>query len=155
MLGTFILRSADARDRMASAWHFACQFLELGQEVQVTVKQYEPARSREQNAMFHAICGELSKQKQWAGRWIDTEGWKRLLVDAWARETDRQQGDVVPSLDGVSIVNLAMQTRRLRVKEMADLITFAQWWATDNDVKLREVAPLRDQRLAAQAREAA
>lgn len=151
MLGTFILRAGDARTRMAAAWQFACSFLEIGQDVIVTVKRYEPSRSKEQNALFHAVCGDISKQRRWAGRKIDVEGWKRLLVDAWARETDRQQGDVVPSLDGASIVNLSMQTRRLRVKEMGELITFAQWWATDNDVKLRDVAPLRDQRLAEQA----
>jgi len=154
-LGTFILRAGDARTRMAAAWQFACSFLELGQDVHVTVKQYKPTRSLEQNAMFHAICGEIAQQKQWAGRRIDAEGWKRLLVDAWARESDRRQGDVVPSLDGASIVNLAMQTRRMTVADMADLITFAQWWAADNDVKLRDVAPLRDQRLADEARAAA
>lgn len=155
MLGTFILRAGDARARMAAAWQFACSFLELGQDVHVTVKQYKPTRSLEQNAMFHAICGEIAQQKQWADRRIDAEGWKRLLVDAWARESDRRQGDVVPSLDGASIVNLAMQTRRMTVADMADLITFAQWWAADNDVKLRDVAPLRDQRLADEARAAA
>lgn len=155
MLGTFILRAGDARTRMAAAWQFACGFLEIGQDVHVTVKQYKPTRSLEQNAMLHAICGEIAQQKQWAGRRIDAEGWKRLLVDAWARESDRRQGDVVPSLDGASIVNLSMQTRRMTVADMADLITFAQWWAADNDVKLRDVAPLRDQRLAEQARAAA
>jgi len=154
MTTNFILRTADARARMAAAWHFACQFLEAGQDVCVTVKQHKPTRGLEQNAMFHAICGEIATQKQWADRWIDAEGWKRLLVDAWARESNRQQGDVVPSLDGASIVNLAMQTRRMTVADMADLITFAQWWATDNDVKLRDVAPLRDQKLADEARAA-
>lgn len=153
--GTFILRSENARERMAAAWHFACRFLEVGQDARVTVQEHKPSRSLEQNAMFHAICGEIAQQKQWAGRWIDAEGWKRLLVDAWARESNRQQGDVVPSLDGASIVNLAMQTRRMTVADMAELITFAQWWAADNDVRLRDVAPLRDQQLAAQAKAAA
>lgn len=153
--GTFILRGGDARDRMKAAWHFACSFLEAGQVVRLTVQEHKPSRSQEQNAMFHAICGEIAQQKQWAGRWIDGEGWKRLLVDAWARESNRQQGDIVPTLDGSSIVNLAMQTRRMTVADMADLITFAQWWATDNDVKLRDVAPLRDQRLAGEGRAAA
>jgi len=152
--GTFILRAADARARMAAAWAFACQFLEVGQDVRVVVQEHKPSRSLEQNAMFHAICGEIAQQKQWAGRWIDGEGWKRLLVDAWARESNRQQGDIVPSLDGSSIVNLAMQTRRMTVADMADLITFAQWWATENDVQLRDVAPLRDQKLADEARAA-
>lgn len=153
--GTYILRAADARARMQAVMEQARQHLELGQDVRVTVQEHKPSRSLEQNAMFHAICGEIAKQKKWAGRWIDGEGWKRLLVDAWARESNRQQGDIVPSLDGSSIVNLAMQTRRMTVADMADLITFAQWWATDNDVKLRDVAPLRDQRLAGEARDAA
>ena len=122
-----------------------------GQSVRITVAEHKPSRSLDQNAMLHAICGEIAHQRQWADRWIDAEGWKRLLVDAWARESDRRQSDVVPSLDGASIVNLAIQTRRMTVGDMADLITFAQWWATDNDVKLRDVAPLRDQRLAEQA----
>ncbi|MCF3519748.1 recombination protein NinB [Stenotrophomonas maltophilia] len=147
----FILRAETARDRMAAAWRFACQFLQLGQDVLVTVTEYKPSRSKEQNAMFHAICGELAQRKKWAGRYIDAEGWKRLLVDAWARESNRQQGDVVPTLDGASVVNLAIQTRRMTVGDMADLITFAQCWAVQNDVVLRDVAPLRDQQLAEQA----
>lgn len=151
---TFILRADTARDRMAAAWRFACQFLELGQDVRVTVQEHKPSRSLEQNAMFHAICGELAQRKKWAGRYIDAEGWKRLLVDAWARESNRQQGDVVPSLDGASIVNLAIQTRRMTVADMADLITFAQCWAVQNDVVLRDVAPLRDQRMAEQEKAA-
>ncbi len=122
-LGTFILRAGNARDRMAAAWRFACQFL--------------------------AICGELATQLKWAGRYIDAEGWKRLLVDAWARESNRQQGDVVPSLDGASIVNLSIQTRRMTVGQMAELITFAQAWAVDNNVRLSDQAPRRLQRYAA------
>ncbi|MBA0395668.1 hypothetical protein D7U98_09685 [Stenotrophomonas maltophilia] len=146
---TFILRAENARDRMAAAWKFACQFLELGQDVRLTVQEHKPSRSLEQNAMFHAICGEIANQRKWAGRWIDGEGWKRLLVDAWARESNRQQGDVVPSLDGASIVNLAIQTRRMTVADMADLITFAQAWAVENNVRLSDQAPKRLQRYAA------
>ncbi|MRI41708.1 hypothetical protein D5301_05550 [Stenotrophomonas sp. MH181796] len=146
---TFILRTESARDRMAQAWRFACQFLELGLDVRVTVQEHKHSRSLEQNAMFHAICGELAAQVKWAGRYIDAEGWKRLLVDAWARESNRRQGEVVPSLDGASIVNLAVQTRRMTVGEMADLITFAQAWAVENGVRLSDQAPKRLQRYAA------
>lgn len=151
---TFILRIENARDAMKAAWLFACEYLQVGRAVRVTVEEHKPSRSLEQNAMFHAICGELAKRKKWAGRYIDDEGWKRLLVDAWARESNRQQGDVVPSLDGASIVNLSIQTRRMTVADMADLITFAQAWAVENDVLLRDVAPRRDQKLANEARAA-
>ncbi|WP_373926795.1 recombination protein NinB [Enterobacter hormaechei] len=57
-------------------------------------------------------------------------------------------------MDGASIVNLSIQTRRMTVADMADLITFAQSWAVENDVLLRDVAPRRDQKLANEARAA-
>ena len=120
------LRPETARERMKAAWDHACQFLELGKAVQVTVDEAKDTRSSAQNAKFHAICGDLAKGVKWAGKEIDTEGWKRLLVDAWARETGRLQGMVVPSLDGQSVVNLGIQTRSMKVADMAELIEFAE-----------------------------
>lgn len=93
-------------------------------------------RTLDQNAMLHAICGDISRQKEWAGRMIDTEGWKRLMVDAWARHENKAQCVVVPSLDGQSVVNLGIQTRKMKKADMADLITFAQAWAVDNKITL-------------------
>lgn len=137
MSGTFILRAENARDRMRAAWDFACRILEQpGKAARIQVEECRPTRSLDQNAMFHAICGDIAKQKKWAGHRLDTEAWKRLLVDAWARVEGKQQGRVVPSLDGNSIVNLGIQTRRLKVGEMADLITFAQSWCAENGVVL-------------------
>lgn len=135
----FILRpNEDARERMAAAWRFACEFLELGKSAKVEVTELQPKRSIEQNAMFHAMCGEIAQQVEWAGRKLDGEAWKRLLVDAWARAENKSQGHIVPSLDGQSIVNLGIQTRRMTVGEMADLITFAQAWAVERDVHLSD-----------------
>ena len=133
---TFILTPDNARDRMKAAWAFACRFLELGKSAKVTVEECTSKRSLEQNAMFHAICDDIAEQRQWAGRWIDGEGWKRLLVDAWARHENKAQAQVVPSLDGKSVVNLGIQTRKLGVADMADLITFAQSYCVENDVRL-------------------
>lgn len=132
----FVLRPENARDRMAAAWKHACEFLQLGKLVRVEIEEASSKRSVDQNSMLHAICSDLSKQRQWAGEWIDTEGWKRLLVDAWARAENRPQGKVVPSLDGKSVVNLGLQTRRMKVCDMADLITFAQAYCVEHDVKL-------------------
>lgn len=134
----FILRPENARDRMRAAWNEACNVLQFGKPVRVEVKEARGTRSLDQNAMFHAVCGDIARQRQWAGRWLDTEAWKRLLVDAWARAEGKAQGTVVPSLDGESIVNLGIQTRRMTVGEMADLITFAQAWAVEHDVTLNE-----------------
>jgi hypothetical protein len=45
---------------------------------------------------------------------------------------------VVPSLDGASVVNLGIQTRRMTVGDMADLITFAHAFCAERRVILRE-----------------
>lgn len=135
-MAAVVLRVDNARERMAAAWRMACELLELGKPVRVEVGEARNVRSLDQNAMFHAICGDIAKQRTWAGKKLDAEGWKRLLVDAWARAEGKSQGQVVPSLDGQSVVNLGIQTRRLPVGDMADLITFAQAWAVENDVRL-------------------
>jgi hypothetical protein len=133
---TLFLDTEHARDRMALAWRYACELLQFGKPVRVRIDEKESTRTLEQNAKLHALCGDIAKQRQWAGQWIDTEGWKRLLVDAWARTEGKTQGRVVPSLDGQSVVNLGIQTRGMRVKDMADLITFAEAWAVDNGIHL-------------------
>ena len=137
-MAAVVLRVDNARERMAAAWRMACELLELGKPVRVEVGEARNVRSLDQNAMFHAICGDIAKQRTWAGKKLDGEGWKRLLVDAWARAEGKSQGQVVPSLDGNSVVNLCIQTRRLPVGDMADLITFAQAWAVENDVRLND-----------------
>lgn len=135
-MASVVLRVDNARERMAAAWRMACELLELGKPVRVEVGEARNVRSLDQNAMFHAICGDIAKQRKWAGKKLDAEGWKRLMVDAWARAEGKSQGQVVPSLDGNSVVNLGIQTRRLPVGDMADLISFAQAWAVENDVRL-------------------
>ena len=136
-MSTYILRPESARERMKSAWDAVCQILQHpGKAARIRVEECQPTRSLDQNAKFHAICGDIAKQKKWAGHELDTEAWKRLLVDAWARVEGKQQGRIVPSLDGTSVVNLGIQTRRMRVMEMAELIEFAQAWCAENDVTL-------------------
>ena len=136
MSETFILRPGNARERMADAWKFCCGILQLEKPVRVSIEELRPRGSIEQNAKFHAICGDLARGMKWAGREIDGEAWKRLLVDAWARETGRAQASMVPSLDGSSVVNLGIQTHRLTVGEMCELIEFAQAYATEHGERL-------------------
>lgn len=133
---TYTLTASDLRRRMEDIWKYACFLVRAGKRVRVTVGAVNSKRSTEQNDLFHSICGELSQQRTWAGQHIDTEGWKRLLVDCWARATNRGQGKVVPSLDGKSVVNLGIQTRRLPVGEMSELIEFAQAYCAEHDVEL-------------------
>lgn len=131
----YILRVENARDRMAAAWRRACDYLELGLPVRVELGEFKSTRSLEQNAKFHAMCGDIAKQLDWAGKKRDIEAWKRLLVDAWARTEKKNQCEIVPSLDNESVVALGIQTRSMRVSEMAELITFVQWYGDEHGVR--------------------
>lgn len=92
------------------------------------------ARSSEQNRKLHALLGEIARQKQWAGIWLSTEDWKRLLTAAWIRVSGGQVR-VLPSLDGAGVDVLYQHTSRLSKLEMSELIEFVQAWAADNGIE--------------------
>lgn len=133
---TFTLDAMNARPTMVRVWNEVVRVTGMGKKVRVKVDEAANRRSVEQNDLLHAICHEISQQRLWAGKHVDTEGWKRLLVDSYCRVTNKQQGQVVPSLDGASVVNLGAQTRRMTVAEMSELIEFATSWAIENGVEL-------------------
>lgn len=98
----------------------------------------EPTRNLEQNAKLHAMCADISRQKEWAGRKWGVDDWKRLLVDAWMRDSGRAGRHVVPGLGHDGIVTLGVQTHTLGVKAMAELITSIQAWGDSNGVQWSE-----------------
>lgn len=108
---------------------------DMGYPVAVTFVPYEPTRSIEQNAKLHAVLHDISKQKQWAGTWLDVEDWKRLMVAAWCR-ANKESARMVPALDGHGFDVIYRRTSKLSVSEMIDLIEFVTWWAVENDVRL-------------------
>jgi len=142
MSGPFFLRNdAAAESTMKALGRTLRTLLTEWKGIKVTLTEIKSKRTLEQNDKFHAMCGDIAKKTQWAKQWIDGEGWKRLLVDAWARSTDRTQGRIVPSLDGQSVVNLGIQTRSMPVEDMSELIEFAYSWCSDNEVELNEPRP--------------
>lgn len=40
-------------------------------------------RTAGQNRRLHAMLTDISEQVQWAGEWLDLEGWKRLTLGAF------------------------------------------------------------------------
>jgi hypothetical protein len=94
-------------------------------------------RSTEKNAHLHAVLGEISKQKQWAGKWLDIEAWKRLMVSAYERAHGRP-AEIYPALDGHGFDVVYQRTSRMSQEEIRELIHFAEAWAIDNGVQLRE-----------------
>lgn len=97
-------------------------------------------KSREQEKLYHAIINQIAKQSKLHGSRWSTESWKRYLIDQWAHENGESASvsKVMPSIDGLRIVQLGLQSRRF-TKEQA--ISFTEWllyWANTNGVTLEE-----------------
>lgn len=95
-------------------------------------------RTVEKNAQLHAVLGQIAAQKQWAGKWLDIEAWKRLMVAAYERANQRP-AEFYPALDGHGMDVVYSRTSRMSQDEIRELIYFAEAWAIENGVHL--VAP--------------
>lgn len=97
----------------------------------------EPTRTSDQNAKFHAICGDIAKSGiPWAGKPRTADQWKVLLVSGHATAT-KEGSDMVPGLEG-EYVNVRESTALMSVKRGASLITYTLAFCDMHGVRLSE-----------------
>lgn len=141
----FILRPENARDRMASAWKFACQFLELGRAAKVTIDEAKPTRSLEQNSRMWALLADVSRQVQWPvdGRmqYLSPDEWKTIFTAAHTKGQRVAQG-----IEG-GFVMLGSSTSRMSVGDMIDLQELISAFGAERGVEWTE--PMEETREAA------
>ena len=95
----------------------------------------EDTRSLDQNAKFHAICGDIAKSgAMWAGKKRDAKQWKVLLVSGHATVTG-DGSDMVPGLEG-EFVNLRESTALMSVRRSSSLIEYALAYCAVNNIRL-------------------
>jgi hypothetical protein len=114
------------------AWPWLKSMLLAGHRMQIEVKKEK--RSLAENAMLHALLGQIAGQVEWAGAKRDAETWKRLLTAAWCRA----RGDhieMLPALDGHGVDIVFRRTSQLTRSECAELIEFVQAWAAEHGVE--------------------
>jgi len=100
-----------------------------------TVEFRENKRTIPQNARFHAMCADVSRQMKWMdafGRPIKMtpENWKRFFLAAWKRETL-----VVPNEDGSGFYDLGVRSSKLSKQDFIDLIEFVEAFGAQRGVK--------------------
>lgn len=95
-------------------------------------------RSLDQNAKFHAVIEEISEQASHLGSKWDAESWKRLLLDAFAKETRRPRGKVIPNLTGDGVVEIGLQSRRFTKQDASEFVEFLHSWCAENGVELSQ-----------------
>lgn len=107
----------------------------------VTIRK--PNRSLDQNAIFHAMCGDIAKARPvYAGIRMDGDDWKALLVLSHAKATKRDGGQLrlVPDLEGDGYIQLRESTARMSIERSSSLIDYTIAWATKQGIPLHEPA---------------
>lgn len=112
----------------------------------VTIKP--PDKTRDQECYYHDIFDEAAKRCKHLNEVLDEETWKRLLVDQFRTEMledphcsqdirDNLAGAsrMIPSLDGRSIVQVGVQTRKFRKKTASAFIEYLLAFMAGNEVK--------------------
>lgn len=99
------------------------------------------------NRLFHAQCRDIAQQLRFAGRYWKEESWKRLLIAGYV-QAEREEAEangwpdpfaglamLIPGLDGETIVQLGVQTRRLRKDQLSALVECTFAYGAENGVK--------------------
>lgn len=102
---------------------------------EVVVK--EPTRNADQNAKFHAICGDIARAGVlWAGKKRTAAQWKVLLVSGHATAT-KEGSEMVPGLEG-EFVNIRESTALMSVRRSSSLIEYTLAFCAAHEVRLTE-----------------
>lgn len=118
------------------AWQECKTVLENGQALTLTVKPI--TRSDEQNAKYHSMISEVAKQAKHVGASWDSESWKRLLINKFAKETGRNPGRLIPNLGLDGVVEVDILSRNFTVQDAGDFIEWLNAWAIENGVTLND-----------------
>lgn len=105
-------------------------------DLDIIVEFKQRNRSLDQNRKLWACLGDVSRQVNWHGRWLDAESWKCVFTAAL------KQQDVVPNLAGNGFVVIGQSTSRMRVSEFAELLELIQAFGTERGVKWSDEARL-------------
>lgn len=103
-------------------------------------------KTREQEKKYHAMLGDIARQAKHLNRVFDADAWKRLcvaqfkddcikndipkLADYWRK----QQFQLVPSLDGSTLVALGTQTREFPMYVAAGFVEWLYAYGSGNNI---------------------
>jgi len=93
----------------------------------------QETRSLAENAMLHALLGQISREVEWAGKKRDVETWKRLLTAAWCRARG-EHVEMLPALDGHGVDIVFRRTSQLTRSECAELIEYVLAWSAEHGI---------------------
>ncbi len=97
----------------------------------------EPTRNALQNRTLHGLLSDIVKARtEWAGQTWDIDGWKALMVSAWAIAT-KHDGKPVPGLESEFVV-IRRSTARMSKRELSSLIEYITFWMVSHNIPIRD-----------------
>ena len=138
---TFILAHSTARQRAMM------EISRAPDGYMVEIK--EPKKKRIQEEKYHAMIGDISKQCLFLGKRRSLNAWKRLLSEAFV-EVMRSEakaegkpdpfpsGEMLPSIDGLRIVQVEVLTRDFTVRQAALFIEYLYAYGAEAGVQWTE-----------------
>lgn len=92
----------------------------------------QKTRTLEQNAKFHAMCTDVSKQCKYAGTKRSVKQWKLIFISGHAVATN-QPAECVPGIEG-EFINLRESSADMSVKRLSSVIEYMLAWGAENNV---------------------
>lgn len=123
---------------LTQIWPHLKNRLMAGHRMVIEVKPEK--RSIAENAMLHALLGQISREVEWAGKKRDVETWKRLLTAAWCRARN-EHIEILPAVDGHGVDIVFRRTSELSRAECAELIEYVLAWAAEHGINTGDVDP--------------
>ena len=132
-----LFSATQGHEALQQIWRQAKALLTRKDSPPLVVELREENRSLKQNALLHAMLGDISRQVEWAGSKREPEVWKRLLTAAWLRARG-ESVELLPALDGHGVDIVFRHTSKLTRAECAELCDFIAAWAIENGCEFRE-----------------
>lgn len=125
-----------ATSLMQTIWPKVKEAIKSGKHLSLEIKAVN--KSREQEEKYHAMIGDIAKQASHLGSKWDSESWKRFLLWQFAKDTNTNQGQIVPSLDGTGIVQLGLQSRSFTKEQASEFVEWLHAWGSENGITFTE-----------------
>lgn len=129
------------RDRMMYAWELVQKGLQSGP---VVVRLGRPSKSRDQEAKYHAMIGDIAKTVSVDGRRVNRDVWKAYLVQGFEEEL-KTQGRTLARPSQIVFnpftgqwVTVRASTKNFRVREAADFIEYLYAFGVDHGATFSE-----------------
>jgi len=87
---------------------------------------------------YHAMIDEIARQAWHLGSHWESDDWKRLLLDKFARDTGRSHGKVITNLDKTGIVQIGLQSRKFENPDASEFIEWLLAWGVENGIRWTE-----------------